>query len=93
MLEPLIIRMTPEKQASKNEKLIDIRKNIYRKVLIASEKNELPLDSPIKYEFADWTLSDILGFENNIIEELKHMRAQKRPLSERVETINKRLKD
>ena len=89
MLEPLIIRMTPEKEASHSNKLTNIRKNIFRKVLIASEKCELPLDSPVKYEYADWILNDVIGIKNNVISDLIRMRNCGVSLDERIDTINR----
>lgn len=86
MLEPLLIRLNPEKEASKNESLRGVRKNIFKKVLIASEKHGLPLDSPIKYEYSEWTLGDILG-DSNILDTVKEMRAKNMSTDERIASI------
>ncbi|MCR5265018.1 MAG: hypothetical protein K6E29_00310 [Cyanobacteria bacterium RUI128] len=86
MLEPLLIRLNPEKEAPKNEGLKGVRKNIFKKVLIASEKSGLPLDSPIKYEYSEWTLGDILG-SSNILGDVKEMRAKSMSTEERIANI------
>lgn len=93
MLEPLLIRITPETTASRKAKLTKTRKNIFKKILIASEKNELPLDSPIKYEFSDWVLNDVLGVSDDVLSKLKAMRSDRVPLKSRIEKINEMLKD
>ena len=87
MLEPLLIRLNPEKEASKNESLQGVRKKIFKKVLIASEKQGLPLDSPIKYEFSEWTLGSILG-KHDILSDVKEMRARNIPTEERIANIH-----
>ena len=88
MLEPLLLRVTPEESTKYNPKLVEPRKNILKKCLISSEKAELPMNSPMTWEFSEWTLADVLP-ESGFVEELYRMRAKKVPLDERIEYINK----
>lgn len=86
MLEPILIRLTPETYAPKNPKLLKNRVNIFKKILLASEKHDLPLDSPIKYEFSDWTLGNIMG-EYDILDQVKNMRKEGIPKQTRMNAI------
>lgn len=92
MLEPLLLKLTPENPTGYNEKLVDIRKNILRKCLISTEKAYLPLDSKSKWEYSEWTLAEILP-SISILDDLQELRQQQKPLKERLEFINYRLGD
>ena len=86
MLEPLLIRVTPNTHATADKSLLPMRKQIYKKILISAEKCMLPLDSPIKYNYSDWVLKEIL-YGQNILDNLRRMRTSKTPISERVNLI------
>lgn len=92
MLEPLILRMNPDTPAKANSELTGIRKNILKKILIASEKSELPLDSPIKYPYSEWVLNDLTG-KADILTDLGNMRKNKMPINERIEAIKKLIEE
>ena len=100
MLEPLLIRLSPEKIAGYNEKLVPQRTEILQKTLIASEKNNLPLDSLLKYPSSNFVLSDIIRIKSNkdiqntaeLIHKLQELRDYGTPLNKRIEFINKALK-
>ena len=98
ILEPLIIRLSPNQIASYNKKLEPERIKILKKTLIASEKNELPLDSLLKYNSSDFVLADIIRQKQNsqppgeIINQLKDLREYNTPLNKRIEFINESLK-
>ena len=86
MLEPILLKLNPEKFADKNNTLKDVRKNILKKILSAAEKHTLPLDSPTKYEYSEWALSNIIG-SSNILNDIANMRAQNIPTAERIRNI------
>lgn len=86
MLEPILLKLNPEKIVNKNNELKDIRKTIVKKILSASEKHTLPLNSPTKYEYSDWALGNVIG-PNNILTNIAEMRAQNIPTDERIENI------
>ena len=100
MLEPLLIRLSPEKIASYNEQLEPKRIEILKKTLIASEKNNLPLDSLLKYPSSNFVLSDIIRLKANknvqspgeIIQYLNELRNYDAPLNKRIAFINQSLK-
>ena len=92
MLEPIILRMNPDTPAKQNDKLTGMRKNILKKILIATEKSELPLDSPLKYPFAEWVLGEITG-ARGILSDIQKMRNDKLPVEKRIEEITKLLDD
>ena len=92
MLEPLILRLNPDTPVSEKDSLMGMRKNIFKKILIASEKNELPLDSPLKYPYSEWVLQNAVG-DNGILSRLQKMRDAKAPLKDRLEEINKNFAD
>lgn len=90
MLEPLLLRLNPEQTASHSPELEGVRKNIFKKILIAAEKHELPLDSPIKYEFSEWTLSHVVRTDD-VLYNMRQMRKDGVPLKERLDVIESAL--
>ena len=98
MLEPLLIRLTPDKCAEFDAKTAPLKKNIFRKILIASEKAELPLSSPFLDDTTQFGLEQIYRINNNgsksplmCLEALDTMRKESVPLKERIAFINKEL--
>ena len=87
MLDPILLKLNPEKTAEKNNDLMDVRKTILKKILSASEKHTLPLDSPIKYEYSEWALGNIVG-PNNLLTDIAKMREQNIPTNERINNIS-----
>ncbi len=64
MFEPLLIRITPDHDAEYDKDLVNMRGTIYNKCIRAAKKVGLPPSSPRKYEYADFTLSNILRIHN-----------------------------
>ena len=98
MIEPLLTRMTPDNLAEFNADSVIPRRNILRKILIASEKSELPFGSPLADETIDYSLSQLCADEKKgiksplgIFSVLKNMRKESVPLKERIAFINKEL--
>lgn len=90
MLEPLLLRLSPESYARFNEKLLQPRNEIFKKCLIASEKAQLPIENSLKYEFSDYYLGDILRNNNvSFIESLKSSRNNGDSVNVRLDLINK----
>ena len=91
MLEPLMIRLSPESYASYNEKLVLPRQNIFKKCLIAAEKANLPLENSLKYEYSDYYLALITKDKDptasTIIEEAKRLRRKGIPENKRIEYL------
>lgn len=98
MIEPLLTRMTPSNLSEFHADSVIPRRNIFRKILIAAEKAELPLDAPAKDEITDYILNKICsdnkkGIQSplNLFLTLENMRSQSVPLKERIASINKEL--
>lgn len=89
ILEPLIIRLSPETTANRSNELFPHRINIFKKSLIAGEKAELPLQSTTKYEFSDFVLNEVVH-PNAIIlmENIQKLRDAGVNKSKRIEYIN-----
>ena len=98
MLEPLFLRLTPETDASferinkDSNDVVNFRKKIFKKSLIAAEKTGLPLDSPYKYEHDEWVLNTVLK-DDNILDNVRVMRDRGIPVEERIHEISQRLAD
>lgn len=60
MVEPLLVRLTPEHNAEYDEKLIGMRQTIFNKCLKAAEKTDLPMSSRLRYQYSDYVLQKIL---------------------------------
>ena len=93
MLEPLLIRLSPESFADFNENIINERNEIYKKCLIASVKANLPMESNIKYPYSDYCLNNIL--KNHVtqnINDLNKMRNKKESIENRLDYIYNEIK-
>ncbi len=93
MLEPLLIRLSPESYADFNEKILNERNAIYKKCLIASVKANLPIESNIKYPYSDYCLNNIL--KNSVTQylyDLNKMRVKKESIENRLDYIQNKIK-
>lgn len=93
MLEPLLIRLSPESFADFNANIINERNEIYKKCLIASAKANLPIESKRKYQYSDYYLSNLLkkSVTENLYE-LNKMRNRNESVSNRLDYINNKIK-
>ena len=90
MLEPLMLRLSPEATANRDCNLLGYRRNIFKKTLIAAEKAELPLESSIKYPYSDYVLNDIVDSNAvSLVEKMKELREDGISKDDRVNLINK----
>ena len=100
MLEPLLIRLNPDKIATYNPEIVTDRRNILQKTLIAGEKAKLPLGSIQAYASADYVLDQITKRVKNknditpveIIDKLKELRYQDASTNERINFIKETMK-
>lgn len=93
MLEPLLIRLSPESYAHFNEKLVEPRSTIYKKCLIAATKANLPIENSLTYEYSDYYLGDILKNRKSVSHEyLRKMRLRDEPLENRLDYIENAMK-
>lgn len=60
MFEPLLVRVTPDFNAEYDKDLVHMRGTIYNKCIRAAKKVGLPPSSPLKYEYSDFTIANIL---------------------------------
>lgn len=91
MLQPIMLRLTPDAPVHREESLITDRRNILRKTMIAAEKAELPLNVNSAIDpYAGYYLDDITGqCSTKMIDLLSDMRKNMFSQKERVDFINK----
>ena len=93
MLEPLLIRLSPESYVHYNEELVEPRAKIYKKCLIAATKANLPIENSLKYEYSDYYLGDILKTRSSVSHEnLRKMRLRDEPIENRLDYIENAMK-
>ena len=93
MLEPLLLRLSPESYANYKESLVEPRYNIYKKCLIAATKANLPLENSLKYEYSDYYLASILKtYFTDTHDNLAKMRNQGVSLENRLNYITNHIK-
>lgn len=90
MIEPLLIRLTPDKCAEYKPELVEPRLQIFKKCLLAAEKWLLPLESGTKYEYSDFFFNGLFKNqkEKNIISTIGEMRNSNVSPYERAKYIN-----
>lgn len=89
MLEPLLIRLSPESYASYNKDLIEPRYQILQKCLIAAEKADLPLECPLKDRFSNYYLDSIFKHpSSSYISALQELRYYGASIDNRLDYIN-----
>ena len=90
MLEPLVLRLSPEATAKREANLFGYRREIFKKTLIASEKAELPLESDLKYPYSDYIINDVVDSNAvTLLEKVKELRNNGIPKEDRIKLINK----
>lgn len=93
MLEPLLIRLSPESYVHYKEELVEPRAKIYKKCLIAATKANLPIENSLKYEYSDYYLGDILKTRSSVSHEnLRKMRLRDEPIENRLDYIENAMK-
>lgn len=95
ILQPLMLRLTPDESASFDKNLVGHRKNILRKTMLAAEKVDLPLENNALIDpHADYYLDNITNYDySRMIELVGDMRKRGLGKKERLEFINKALLD
>lgn len=92
MLQPLILRLSPDMYVKPEADILADRRNITRKALIAAEKANLPLSTNETIDpYAAYYLGTVTINGTDVIEFAEKMRAQKFPIQERIDFINKAL--
>lgn len=93
MLQPLMLRLTPETPVAFEEGLVGDRKNILRKTMLAAEKADLPLNpNPLIDPQAEYLLNNVTDGEySSMIELVGDMRNKGFDKKERLEFINNAL--
>ena len=90
MLEPLKLRFNPYHYTDRNSSLTPMRRDIFRKSLIASEKHNLPLED--KNSRLENVLNENLELNAKLmIKTLSRMRNSDKDLEARVAYINQEL--
>lgn len=102
MLTPIMLKINPENWASPNPDLIEQRKSIFKKILIAAEKKQLPLVTKSRQdgEYAKSTLNHLLGDSDkpygigtDVISKMREMRKQGIPLEERLKRLEENFEE